>query len=130
MLYDGAHHQLYAHCLRSWIPPREASSGRIIESYPTLTYPRGPEIESWFGVRDGTDPAAENEWSFLPFMALSDGAHAYDAHPSGPQTDAKPEPDPLKIFPTSPSAKKLRVPALLLPSLAYHALGKWTPMSS
>lgn len=38
---------------------------------------RGPEIESWFGADDGTDPAADNEWSFLPFMALSDGAHAY-----------------------------------------------------
>ncbi|KAK3172904.1 hypothetical protein OEA41_006230 [Lepraria neglecta] len=37
---------------------------------------RGPEIESWFGVEDGTDPAADNDWSFLPFMALSDGAHA------------------------------------------------------
>lgn len=37
---------------------------------------RGPEIESWFGVEDGTDPAAANDWSFLPFMALSDGAHA------------------------------------------------------
>ncbi|KAL6719936.1 hypothetical protein ACLMJK_001857 [Lecanora helva] len=36
----------------------------------------GPEIESWFGVEDGTDPAADNDWSFLPFMALSDGAHA------------------------------------------------------
>ncbi|KAL8999585.1 MAG: hypothetical protein Q9188_005839, partial [Gyalolechia gomerana] len=36
----------------------------------------GPEIESWFGVEDGTDPAADNEWSFLPFMALTDGAHA------------------------------------------------------
>lgn len=37
---------------------------------------RGPEIETWFGVEDGRDPAAENDWSFLPFMALSDGAHA------------------------------------------------------
>ncbi|MCJ1278497.1 late secretory pathway protein avl9 [Puttea exsequens] len=36
---------------------------------------RGPEIESWFGVEDGSDPAADNDWSFLPFMALSDGAH-------------------------------------------------------
>lgn len=37
---------------------------------------RGPEIEMWFGVEDGQDPAADNDWSFLPFMALSDGAHA------------------------------------------------------
>lgn len=41
-----------------------------------LNIPRGPEIENWFGVEDGTDPAIENDWSFLPFMALSDGAHA------------------------------------------------------
>ncbi|MCJ1469475.1 late secretory pathway protein avl9 [Pseudocyphellaria aurata] len=37
---------------------------------------RGPEIESWFGVEDGIDPAIDDDWSFLPFMALSDGAHA------------------------------------------------------
>ncbi|KAI9825051.1 MAG: late secretory pathway protein avl9 [Thelocarpon impressellum] len=37
---------------------------------------RGPEVESWFGVDDGCDPAADNEWPLLPFMALSDGAHA------------------------------------------------------
>ena len=38
---------------------------------------RGPEIESWFGVENGVDLAADNDWPFLPFMALSDGAHAY-----------------------------------------------------
>ncbi|EKD18707.1 transporter Avl9 [Drepanopeziza brunnea f. sp. 'multigermtubi' MB_m1] len=37
---------------------------------------RGPEVESWFGVPEGVDPAVENEWPLLPFMALSDGAHA------------------------------------------------------
>ncbi|SLM39197.1 AVL9/DENND6 domain [Lasallia pustulata] len=36
---------------------------------------KGPEIESWFGVEDGHDPATDNDWSSLPFMALSDGAH-------------------------------------------------------
>ena len=47
---------------------------------------RGPEIESWFGVDDDTDPALDNDWSFLPFMALSDGAHAYcfSFHPVRP----------------------------------------------
>lgn len=42
-----------------------------------LIYLRGPEIECWIGVEDGRDPAVENDWSLLPFMALSDGAHAY-----------------------------------------------------
>jgi hypothetical protein len=38
--------------------------------------PRGPEVESWFGAEEDTDPAVDNEWPLLPFMALSDGAHA------------------------------------------------------
>lgn len=37
---------------------------------------RGPEVETWFGVPEGSDPAAEYDWPLLPFMALSDGAHA------------------------------------------------------
>ncbi|KAK3687255.1 transport protein Avl9-domain-containing protein [Podospora appendiculata] len=37
---------------------------------------RGPEVERWFGADDGFDPAVEYDWSLLPFMALSDGAHA------------------------------------------------------
>ncbi|KAF2870499.1 LAlv9 family protein-like protein [Massariosphaeria phaeospora] len=37
---------------------------------------RGPEIETWLGVDEGVDPAIDNDWSLLPFMALSDGAHA------------------------------------------------------
>ncbi|PGH17578.1 hypothetical protein AJ80_04756 [Polytolypa hystricis UAMH7299] len=36
---------------------------------------RGPEVELCFG-EEGTDPVGENDWSLLPFMALSDGAHA------------------------------------------------------
>lgn len=38
---------------------------------------RGPEVERWFGVDEGHDPAVEYDWPLLPFMALSDGAHAY-----------------------------------------------------
>jgi hypothetical protein len=37
---------------------------------------RGPEVETWFGVPEGDDPAVKYDWSLLPFMALSDGAHA------------------------------------------------------
>ncbi|KAK4130535.1 hypothetical protein BT67DRAFT_464947 [Trichocladium antarcticum] len=37
---------------------------------------RGPEVERWFGVDEGHDPAVEYDWPLLPFMALSDGAHA------------------------------------------------------
>ncbi|KAI9655561.1 MAG: late secretory pathway protein avl9 [Bathelium mastoideum] len=36
---------------------------------------RGPEVEAWFGVPEGIDPAADNDWPLLPFMALADGAH-------------------------------------------------------
>lgn len=45
-------------------------------SRPSL-FARGPEIESWFGVEDGVDPAVDNDWAYLPFMALADGIHAY-----------------------------------------------------
>ena len=37
---------------------------------------RGPEVESWFGAGDGIDPSIKYDWPLLPFMALSDGAHA------------------------------------------------------
>ncbi|KAH8681250.1 transport protein Avl9-domain-containing protein [Xylariales sp. PMI_506] len=37
---------------------------------------RGPEVEKWFGVPEGTDPTVDWDWTLLPFMALSDGAHA------------------------------------------------------
>ncbi|KAH8172824.1 transport protein avl9 domain-containing protein [Sarocladium implicatum] len=37
---------------------------------------RGPEVETWFGAEEGFDPAVEFGWTLLPFMALSDGAHA------------------------------------------------------
>ncbi|KAL1305307.1 hypothetical protein AAFC00_002210 [Neodothiora populina] len=36
---------------------------------------RGPETEFWVGT-EGSDPAADNDWHLLPFLALSDGAHA------------------------------------------------------
>jgi hypothetical protein len=42
---------------------------------------RGPEVEAWIGLNEGEDPADEHEWPLLPFMALSDGAHAYVLKP-------------------------------------------------
>ncbi|KAI6819847.1 hypothetical protein KC332_g9735 [Hortaea werneckii] len=36
---------------------------------------RGPEIEHWIGCPEDTDPAAENDWHLIPYMALPDGAH-------------------------------------------------------
>lgn len=45
---------------------------------------RGPEVEKWFGVEEGADPAAEWDWTLLPFMALSDGAHALVKRSSHP----------------------------------------------
>ena len=38
---------------------------------------RGPEIEHCISD-GGTNPAVDNDWSLLPFMALSDGAHLYE----------------------------------------------------
>ncbi|RMZ46753.1 avl9 protein [Aspergillus flavus] len=54
------------------VPSRQAPIVMVIDFH----HARGPEIELCFG-EDGTDPAAENDWSLLPFMALSDGAHMY-----------------------------------------------------
>lgn len=47
---------------------------------PSKTYAnaicRGPEIEHCI-ANEGANPATDNDWSLLPFMALSDGAHLY-----------------------------------------------------
>lgn len=40
---------------------------------------RGPEVEKWIGLPEASpDPAIENDWAVLPFLALPDGAHATD----------------------------------------------------
>ncbi|PYI32362.1 avl9 protein [Aspergillus indologenus CBS 114.80] len=54
----------------SHVHPRQDPIVMVIDFH----HARGPEIELCFGD-DGGDPAAENDWSLLPFMALSDGAH-------------------------------------------------------
>ncbi|OTA93684.1 hypothetical protein M434DRAFT_72651 [Hypoxylon sp. CO27-5] len=66
--------------------PRSSTSGENGEGSKTSFVPlvtvvdfhhhRGPEVERWFGVEEGEDPAAKYDWTLLPFMALSDGAHA------------------------------------------------------
>ncbi|KAH8804785.1 transport protein Avl9-domain-containing protein [Xylogone sp. PMI_703] len=57
--------------------PRIRRSGFIpLVCVVDFHHARGPEVEAWFGAAEGSDPAVENEWPLLPFMALSDGAHA------------------------------------------------------
>ncbi|KAK7409469.1 hypothetical protein QQX98_008377 [Neonectria punicea] len=62
------------------IPSSPASPAKF-EFTPLVTvvgfhHARGPEVENWFGADEGSDPAVDFGWSLLPFMALSDGAHA------------------------------------------------------
>ncbi|KAK4189278.1 transport protein Avl9-domain-containing protein [Podospora australis] len=64
------------------LPPATPTTGAHRQHFVPLVsvvdfhHARGPEVEKWFGVEDGSDPAAEYDWGLLPFMALSDGAHA------------------------------------------------------
>ncbi|KAF3064332.1 Late secretory pathway protein AVL9 [Daldinia childiae] len=62
-------------------PAGEGTEGGRASFVPLVTvvdfhHHRGPEVERWFGVEEGQDPAVEYDWPLLPFMALSDGAHA------------------------------------------------------
>ncbi|KPM42387.1 Late secretory pathway protein AVL9 [Neonectria ditissima] len=62
------------------IPSSPASAAKF-EFTPLVTvvgfhHARGPEVENWFGADEHSDPAVDFGWSLLPFMALSDGAHA------------------------------------------------------
>lgn len=86
-----------------------------------LNFARGPEIENWFGVEDGTDLAVENDWSFLPFMALSDGAHAYSIPSLRYFGRVKKEADLPRTSPTSRFVGERQNPGCLPPSLVYLA---------
>lgn len=52
------------------------------DTYANAIY-RGPEIEHCI-ANQGVNPATDNDWSLLPFMALSDGAHLYGNTSSDP----------------------------------------------
>ncbi|KAI5463190.1 transport protein Avl9-domain-containing protein [Mariannaea sp. PMI_226] len=63
------------------IEPASPASIAKADFVPLVTvvgfhHARGPEVETWFGAEEATDPAVDYGWSLLPFMALSDGAHA------------------------------------------------------
>lgn len=67
---------------QSAVPTSSPPAGSINAGFTPLVtvvgfhHARGPEVESWFGVDEGFDPAVEYGWGLLSFMALSDGAHA------------------------------------------------------
>ncbi|KAF4957847.1 hypothetical protein FGADI_2864 [Fusarium gaditjirri] len=82
------------------ILPSSPASSTKVDFIPLVTvvgfhHARGPEVENWFGADEGSDPAADYGWSLLPFMALSDGAHASEEDFSyftllRPETETKP----------------------------------------
>lgn len=62
----------------SWPEPLTPSRVGFIPLVTVVDFhhARGPEVEAWFGAAEGSDPAVDYNWPLLPFMALSDGAHA------------------------------------------------------
>ena len=67
---------------------------------------------------DGTDPAIDNDWSFLPFMALSDGAHTATEDfsyftlrqrlgPPANDAESSPQPSTADAKKPSPNARSL-----------------------
>ncbi|KAJ5901968.1 Late secretory pathway protein AVL9 [Penicillium taxi] len=73
VLFGGGGHQILAFLLLNSIiamADRQDPIVLVIDFH----HARGPEIEHCI-ADEGTDPATENDWSLLPFMALSDGAH-------------------------------------------------------
>jgi hypothetical protein len=94
-----------------------------MQRYSNLTIPflRGPEIETWFGARDGIDLTTENDWSLLPFMALSDGAHAFVSFSPLFTADANRPQDPQKTSPILHFVKRARSRHCS----GYHVHGRW-----
>lgn len=56
--------------------PHNASHFQPLVCVVDFHHARGPEIEHWIGVPEGTDPTIENDWGLIPYMALPDGAHS------------------------------------------------------
>ena len=65
---------------------------------------RGPEIESWYGVSEDSDPVVDNDWHLIPYMALPDGAHQAEEEFSyfsllyRARVGDKDEPEPTSVF--------------------------------
>jgi hypothetical protein len=94
-----------------------------------LTYIRGPEVEFWLGGADDVDPAKENDWTLLPFMALSDGAHTWAYKSPLPVHITHHSPERQKSSLILPSCEKLRTHYQRPRYLAYHARGRYLPAS-
>ena len=78
----GFHHARYE--LPQLCSSARAGACCVLHRHTADDRNRGPEIETWYGLSEGADPATDNDWSFLPFMALSDGAHTF-VHSHVPQ---------------------------------------------
>ena len=121
---------LRAPCDRGGLPPCQVRSDQVPEASPLIFRCRGPEVETWFGADEGCDPALDNEWPLLPFMALSDGAHAYVSR--GPAR-ACPSLTCIsgrqRTSPTSPYDKPPPPPSRQRLSLASRARDSWMPPS-
>jgi hypothetical protein len=57
-------------------PPTQPASFTPLVCVVDFHHARGPEIELWIGAKPGRDPAEDNDWGLIPYMALPDGAHS------------------------------------------------------
>ncbi|ERT01588.1 hypothetical protein HMPREF1624_02839 [Sporothrix schenckii ATCC 58251] len=109
-----------AAALSTYLPPLTPSASAAPRSPASLApgftpllcvvdfhHARGPEVEMWFGVPlSAEDPAVQYDWPLLPFMALSDGAHASTEDfsyftllkPATPDTSSSPSTPATSLF--------------------------------
>jgi hypothetical protein len=57
-------------------PPTQPAPFTPLVCVVDFHHARGPEIELWIGAKPGRDPAEDNDWGLIPYMALPDGAHS------------------------------------------------------